>query len=131
MFFLDDNCFFVRQPGQLGTTFFHNVVQSCPSCRPISDHVVQSCPSCRSISNYGVQSCHSCRSISNQVVQSCHSCRPYNSCIAIFAQASASANAWWWLVIGQPQASATVCSWWLGKRRPKWRREARQVQRNW
>lgn len=52
----------------------------------------------------------------------------YNSRIAIFAQASASANAWWWLVIGQPQASATVCNWWLGSSRPKWRREARQVQ---
>lgn len=56
--------------------------------------------------------------------------RPYNNLNAILAHASASAKAWWWFVMGQPQASATVCSWWLGSRRPKWRREARQVQRN-
>ena len=54
----------------------------------------------------------------------------YNNLNAIRAQASASASAWWWFVIGQPQASATVCNWWLGNRRPKWRREARQVQWN-
>ena len=54
----------------------------------------------------------------------------HNNLSAILAHASASAKAWWWFVMGQPQASATVCSWWLGSRRPKWRREARQVQRN-
>ena len=54
----------------------------------------------------------------------------YNNLNAIRAHASASASAWWWFVIGQPQASATVCNWWLGNRRPKWRREARQVQWN-
>ena len=36
---------------------------------------------------------------------------PYNNLNAILAQASASASAWWWFVIGQPQASATVCNW--------------------
>ena len=54
----------------------------------------------------------------------------YNNLNAIRAHASASASAWWWFVIGQPQASATVCNWWLGNLRPKWRREARQVQWN-
>ena len=54
----------------------------------------------------------------------------YNNRKAILAQASASARAWWWFVMGQPQAAATVCSWWLGSRRPKCRREARQVQWN-
>ncbi len=44
---------------------------------------------------------------------------PYNNLNAIRAQASASASAWWWFVIGQPQASATVCNWWLGNLRPK------------
>jgi hypothetical protein len=46
---------------------------------------------------------------------------PYNNLNAILAHASASASAWWWFVIGQPQASATVCNWWLGNLRPKWR----------
>ena len=32
----------------------------------------------------------------------------YNNLNAILAQASASARAWWWFVIGQPQASATL-----------------------
>ena len=54
----------------------------------------------------------------------------YNNRKAILAQASASARAWWWLSIGQPQAAATVCSWWLGNRRPKRLREARHVQKN-
>ena len=35
----------------------------------------------------------------------------YKSRRAIWAQASASARAWWWRVRSKPQAAATVWSW--------------------
>ena len=44
------------------------------------------------------------------------------------SQASASARALWWCSRSKPQAAETVWSWWLGRLRPKTRREARQVQ---
>lgn len=54
----------------------------------------------------------------------------YKIFIAIAAQASASASAWWCFSRMYPQASETVCSWWFGSLFPKNLRAARQVHLN-